>query len=85
MLLIRPMRGGVSVAIVELVTKKAIKMEFDAGIVEGKQKFFTKTLNNVNQEATNQSIHSTAIAMSGLVSKDLINVSKQVTTQLWDE
>lgn len=85
MLLIRPMKGGVNVAIRELVTRKALKMEFDAGIVEGKQKFFTKTLNNVNQEATNQSLHSTALAMSGLVSKDIINISKQVTTQLWDE
>lgn len=79
------MKGGVNVAIVELVTKKALKLEFDAGIMDGKQKFFTKTLNNVNQQADNQNLHSTAIAMSQLLSKDLINVSKQVTTQLWDE
>ena len=72
-------------AIKNLKEKTTLKLELDGGIVDGKQKFVSKSFSQIKTDAEDQNLHSTALAISQLQARDLINVKKLEVTSIWDE
>ncbi len=72
-------------AITTVKEKMALKLELDAGIVNGKQKVTSKVFSNVKTDANNDSLHEVAVTLAGLQSKDLLNVKRVEETLLREE
>lgn len=58
------------------IAKKSLKLELDAGIVDGKQKIASKVYSNVKTDATDENMHISGQVLSGLQSKSLLMVKK---------
>jgi|SRR5690554_757228 hypothetical protein len=78
-------KGGEKMAIVSKKEKMALKLELDAGIVDGKQKTTSKTFNNVKVTALDDNLHLAATELAGLQNKPLLNVKKVEETTLTEE
>ena len=72
-------------AIVTKKEKMALKLELDAGIVDGKQKTASKSFNNVKLDALDDNLHQTATKLAGLQNKSLLNVKRVEETTLTGE
>lgn len=72
-------------AIIGTKEKLALKLELDAGVVDGKQKVSSKLLNNIKTNAADENLHGTAIALVGLQSKSLLKVKRVEETLLTEE
>ena len=72
-------------AIIVNKEKMALKLELDAGIVDGKQKIQSKTLSNIKTNAADENLHGTAIALAGLQNKSLLKVKRVEETLLTEE
>lgn len=65
--------------------KLALRLELDAGLVDGKQKIASKVLSNVKTNAVDENLHATAIALVALQNKGLIKVKRVEETLLTEE
>lgn len=63
-------------AIETLAEKKSLKLAFDAGIVDGKQKMSYKTLTNVKIDASDENIHLSGQALTSLQTFPLVQMKK---------
>ena len=72
-------------AIIVNKEKMALRLELDGGVVDGKQKIQSKTLNNIKTNATDDNLHGTAIALAGLQDKPLLKVKRVEETLLTQE
>ncbi len=72
-------------AIHNLKEKLTLKLELDGGMVEGKQKYIGKSFSQIKPDAEDQGLYNTASALSGLQTKDLINVKKIETSSIWSD
>lgn len=71
-------------AITSLLNNKALILQFDAGIVDGKQKVINKTFNNINEQATDEKLFSSAEIIRSLQEKNMLKVSKREMHTLSD-
>ena len=65
--------------------KLALKLELDNGVVDGKQKIQSKTLNNVKTMAADENLHGVATVLASLQNKDLLKVKRVEETVLVEE
>lgn len=72
-------------AIIATKEKMALKLELDAGVVDGKQRVKAKTLNNIKNNAADDNLHGTALTLASLQSKALLKVKRVEETQLTEE
>ncbi|WFA08698.1 DUF1659 domain-containing protein [Tissierella sp. Yu-01] len=72
-------------AIIGTKEKMALKLELDAGIVDGKQKITSKVFNNVKPTALDDNLHLAATELAGLQNKDLLKVKRVEETLLTEE
>jgi len=72
-------------AIIGTKEKLALRLELDAGVVDGKQKIQSKVLSNVKTSAADENLHGTATVLAVLQSKSLINVKRVEETLLTEE
>lgn len=72
-------------AIVNVKEKVALKLELDAGIVDGKQKIKSKSLSKVKTDALDEDLHGTATALAALQTRNLINVKRVEESKLVNE
>jgi len=63
-------------AIEVMAEKKTLKLELDAGIVDGKQKVSSKSYSNLKLDATDDNIHASGEALAGLQELPLMKVKK---------
>lgn len=63
-------------AISSVLSKKSLVLKFDAGIVNGKQTFKTKSFAKINETATDEQMYATAMALSDLQELDLEEINK---------
>lgn len=62
-----------------------LKLELDAGIVNGRQRTSSKNINNIKLEASDDAIHGTGLALSSLQSKDVFSIKKVEEVTLIEE
>lgn len=72
-------------AIDTLKEKLALRLEFDGGVVNGKQKVHPKTFSQIKTTADDLNLHATAKAIAGLQEKSLLKVQRVETTTLIEE
>ena len=72
-------------AIVNVKEKVTLKLELDAGVVDGKQKIKSKSLSKVKTDALDEDLHGTATALAALQSKGLINVKRVEESKIINE
>ncbi|TJX13382.1 DUF1659 domain-containing protein [Tissierella creatinini] len=72
-------------AVIGIKERLSLKLELDDGLVDGKQKVKSKTLNNVKVNALDDNLHGTALALAGLQSKSLLKVKRVEETALTAE
>lgn len=60
----------------------SLMLEFDAGVVNGKQTLKNKSYSNIRQTATDESLLKTANTLAGLQERDLLTVRKRVTSSI---
>ena len=65
--------------------KLTLRLELDGGIVDGKQKFVNRSFSQIKPSSEDSALHGTAIALSELQSRDLVNVKKIEVTNIWDD
>ena len=62
--------------------KITLKMELDAGVVDGKQKIKSKAFTNIKASASDENLHGTAELFAGLQNLPLLNIKKVEETVL---
>ena len=65
-----------------LLLSVSLILEFDAGIINGKQKIVNKSFSNVRDQATDAGLLSTANALANLQDFDLLKVKKRATSSI---
>ena len=78
-------KGGEKMAVVSSKEKMTLKLDFDAGTVNGKQKIQSKVLNNVKTTAEDDNLHGVAVTLAGLQNKPLLKVKRIEETLLTEE
>ncbi|WP_422486360.1 DUF1659 domain-containing protein [Gudongella sp. DL1XJH-153] len=63
-------------AIEVMAEKKTLKLELDAGIVDGRQRISSKSYSNVKLDATDDNIHVSGETLAGLQNLPLMKVKK---------
>lgn len=63
-------------AISSILSKKSLVLKFDAGVVNGKQTFKSKSFSKINETATDEQMYATAMALTGLQELDLEEINK---------
>lgn len=64
------------------LVKVRLRMKFDGGLVDGKEKVIAKNYQAIQPTATNEGLHSAAIAMASLQDKALIGVVRLDETEI---
>lgn len=72
-------------AIVESKDKLTLKLELDAGIVEGRQRTANKSINNIKLDASNEGMYGTGLALTNLQNKDVLRIKKVEELTLTEE
>ncbi|MFA5575920.1 MAG: DUF1659 domain-containing protein [Tissierellaceae bacterium] len=72
-------------AIGNLKEKMTLRLELDGGMVEGKQKILPRSFSQIKADANDEALYSTAVALSGLQTKDLLKVKRIEVTSLWED
>lgn len=63
-------------AIEVMTEKRTLKLELDAGVVDGRQRTSTKSYSNVKLDATDEGIHTCGEALSSLQELPLMKLKK---------
>lgn len=61
---------------------ETLVIEFDGGIVDGKQKYKRKHISNLNDEATDDAFHKTAMTLADLQESNVLAVKMKGTDEL---
>lgn len=72
-------------AIESLKEKLTLRLELDAGLVDGKQKVKAKSFTQIDPAAGDQALYNTASLISELQERDLVFVKKVETTALFNK
>ena len=72
-------------AVVGNKEKLTLKLELDAGVVDGKQRAQSKMLNNVKTSAEDENLHDVAVVLADLQNKPLLKVKRIEETLLTEE
>lgn len=72
-------------AILSNKERVTLKLELDGGIVDGRQRTSTKNINNMKLDATDEAIHGTGLALTGLQSKEVLKIKKVEELTLVEE
>ena len=62
------------------VTKNALVLEHDNGVVDGKQRLKKQTYSNIKLTASNDALHAVGISIDALSQKNVMNVLKNQTS-----
>lgn len=65
--------------------KTSLKLELDAGLVDGRQRTKNKTFTKIKARATDEGLYEAALVLGSLQSRDLLKVRKVEETELVDE
>lgn len=65
-----------------IIEKTQVRLQFDGGIVDGKQRYKNKTFSNIKEEASDESILVVSDAINSLSEKDVLKTRKVVTTRI---
>lgn len=69
-------------AIQRTLLGQSLVLEFNAGIVDGKQKLKRKNLSNIKENALDEKIYSTAYTLADLQELNLLHVKIKGTEEL---
>lgn len=58
------------------VQRVSLRLEFDNGIEDGKQKLISKSFNRFKKEVEDENLHGFASDLSSLQDRDVINIKK---------
>lgn len=72
-------------AIENLKERTTLRLEFDGGMVDGKQKLIPKSFSQIKTTASDDELYNTATALANLQNKDLMKVKKIEVSSLWEE
>lgn len=59
-----------------------LKLEFDAGLVDGKQKVKSKSFSKIKTNVVDDNLYGTATSIASLQEESLLNVKRIETTSL---
>lgn len=65
--------------------KLSLKLELDAGLVDGKQRVKTKTFTKIKTGAADEGLYQAGLVLGSLQTRDLLKVRKVEETELFDE
>lgn len=63
-------------AIITNKERVTLKLELDGGVIDGRQRITSKSINNMKLEATDDAIHGTGVALTNLQNKDVLKIKK---------
>lgn len=72
-------------AITSRKEKTNLKLQLDGGMVEGKQRFLSKSFAKVKPEALDEELYQVAKTLGGLQDKALLNVIRVEETSISEE
>lgn len=72
-------------AVITNKERVTLKLELDGGIVDGRQRVTSKSINNMKLDATDEGIHGTGVALTSLQSKDVLKIKKVEELTLIEE
>ncbi|MCK9444032.1 MAG: DUF1659 domain-containing protein [Tissierellaceae bacterium] len=72
-------------AIENFKEKMTLRLELDGGMVDGKQKVTPKSFSQIKADADDEALYNTAVALSGLQTRDLLKVKKIEVTSIWED
>ena len=66
-----------------VLEKRNLRLEYDAGIVNGKETFKTQSVPDIKSNATDDGLYAVGLAYNALSAKDLVNVKKVDTSAIY--
>ena len=63
-----------------MLEKRNLRLEHDAGIVNGKQKLKTQSVPDIKSDASDDGLYAVGIAYNALSAKEVMNVKKVDTS-----
>ena len=66
-----------------MLEKRNLRLEHDAGIVNGKQIFKTQSVPDIKSNATDDGLYAVGIAYNALSAKEVVNVKKIDTSAIY--
>lgn len=72
-------------AVVGIKEKSVLKLELDAGLVDGKQRIKTKSFNKVKTNASDEGLFGTGMALGELHASQVLRVKRVEETLLTEE
>lgn len=72
-------------AVIANKDRVTLKLELDGGVVDGRQRTSTKSINNMKLNSSDEAIHGTGLALTSLQSKDVLNIKKVEEMTLTEE
>ena len=72
-------------AVIGIKEKAVLKLELDAGLVDGRQRIKTKSFTKVKTGASDEGIYETGLALGGLHSNEVLKVKRVEETLLTEE
>lgn len=72
-------------AIIANKERLTLKLELDGGIVDGRQRISTKSINNMKLASSDDAIHGTGLALTSLQNKDVLKIKKVEEMTLREE
>lgn len=78
-------KGGEMMAIENLKERTTLRLQFDGGVVDGKQKVITKSFSQIKTTASDEELYNTANAIAHLQNKNLMFIKKVEVSSLWEE
>lgn len=66
-----------------MLEKRNLRLEHDAGIVNGEQKLKTQSVPDIKSNASDDALYAVAIAYDALSAKDVMNVKKVDTSAIY--
>ena len=66
-----------------MLEQRNLRLEHDAGIVNGKQKLKTQSVPDIKSDASDDGLYAVAVAYQALSAKDVMNVKKVDTSAIY--
>ena len=65
--------------------KLTLRIDLDAGLVDGKQKIYSKSFTQIKTESQDTALYNTAVAIAGLQEKALLKVKRVEVSSIYPE
>ena len=72
-------------AVVRTKQKKELMIDYDGGVVDGKQKIITKRYTNIVSNVSDERIYAASVAICGLQTNNLVKVNVRDTDLLTED